>query len=154
ARQHARRSLDSDPASKLRHFPHLLWINLDRETSRRTYMENQLKPFSFPHTRIAGYDGSAEDPTAYLTHPNNRRALTDPEIGATISHLKAIKYFLDNLAAQYVVIAEDDLDLSICRFWDFDWDYVIEHLPYDWDVIQLAIICWPQFMRPSIHPRQ
>lgn len=153
-RLRSRRPRRSKPTDKLRHFPHLLWINLDREESRKAYMENQLKPYAFPHTRISAYDGSSEDLTQHLTHPHNRCNLSNPEIGATISHLKAIKYFLDHLDAEHVVIAEDDLDLSICQFWDFDWDYVVAHLPYDWDVVQLAIICWPQYLITKIHPRQ
>ena len=150
----ARRFSRVKPAEKLRHFPHLLWINLDRETSRKTYMEKQLKAYSFPHTRISGYDGSSEDLTRHLTHPGDRCDLSSAELGATMSHLKAIKYFLDQVDGEYAVVAEDDVDLGMCRFWDFDWDYVVEHLPYDWDVVQLAIICWPEHRRTNIHPRR
>src|SRR5262249_4457846 len=43
---------------------------------------------------------------------------------------------------------------STCRFWGFDWDYVMAHLPYDWDVVQLAIICRPDYLITRIHPRR
>ena len=36
---------------------------------------------------------------------------------------------------------EDDCDLDLVRFWNFSWGDFAAHVPYDWDVIQLAIIC-------------
>jgi hypothetical protein len=36
---------------------------------------------------------------------------------------------------------EDDCDLDVVRFWNFNWIDVYAYFPYDWDVIQLAIIC-------------
>jgi GR25 family glycosyltransferase involved in LPS biosynthesis len=149
----ARRFPGLKPADKLKRFPRVLWINLEREKSRRTFMETQLGRYSIRGTRISGYDGSAEDLTRHLTDPDNRCGLRDAEIGATLSHLKAIEHFLDSSDDEYAIIAEDDLDLGICRFWDFDWDYAFQHLPFDWDIVQLAIICRPEQMKPQIHLR-
>jgi hypothetical protein len=36
---------------------------------------------------------------------------------------------------------EDDVDLQTVRFWNFTWSDFVSKVPYDWDVIQLAIIC-------------
>jgi hypothetical protein len=36
---------------------------------------------------------------------------------------------------------EDDVDISTAKFWDFKWIDFMAHVPYDWDVVQLAIIC-------------
>ena len=36
---------------------------------------------------------------------------------------------------------EDDCYLDIVRYWNFDWKSVVAKFPYDWDVVQLAIIC-------------
>jgi hypothetical protein len=36
---------------------------------------------------------------------------------------------------------EDDVDLQLARFWNFTWSDIIAKVPYDYDVIQLAIIC-------------
>jgi hypothetical protein len=36
---------------------------------------------------------------------------------------------------------EDDVDLQTARFWNFTWSDFIAKVPYDYDVIQLAIIC-------------
>jgi len=36
---------------------------------------------------------------------------------------------------------EDDIDLNLVKFWNFTWRDFMSKLPYDWDVVQLAIIC-------------
>ena len=36
---------------------------------------------------------------------------------------------------------EDDCYLDIVRYWNFDWKSVVAKFPYDWDVVQLTIIC-------------
>jgi len=36
---------------------------------------------------------------------------------------------------------EDDCSLDLVRFWNFKWNELYAHFPYDYDVVQLAIIC-------------
>jgi hypothetical protein len=36
---------------------------------------------------------------------------------------------------------EDDVDLQLVKNWDFSWKDFYSLVPYDWDVVQLAIIC-------------
>jgi hypothetical protein len=36
---------------------------------------------------------------------------------------------------------EDDCNLDLVKYWNFTWDDFYSRVPYDWDVIQLAIIC-------------
>jgi hypothetical protein len=33
---------------------------------------------------------------------------------------------------------EDDYDLGLIEYWHFDWSYLMERIPYDWDCIQLG----------------
>ena len=67
--------------------------------------------------------------------------MTSGEIGCTTSHLKAIKHWLDTSDSSYAVIMEDDVSLDTVKYWDFSWSNFMSKVPYDWDVIQLAIIC-------------
>ena len=66
--------------------------------------------------------------------------MTSGEIGCTTSHLKALQEFLKT-DEKYAIIMEDDVDISIPKFWSFTWVDFMAHVPYDWDVVQLAIIC-------------
>jgi len=52
-----------------------------------------------------------------------------------------MKHFLDNSDAPYAIIMEDDCDMEVVRFWNFNWADVVAHFPYDYDVVQIAIIC-------------
>jgi hypothetical protein len=36
---------------------------------------------------------------------------------------------------------EDDCNLELAKFWNFTWTDFMAHAPYDYDVIQIAIIC-------------
>lgn len=36
---------------------------------------------------------------------------------------------------------EDDIDLSAIEYWNFDWEYLMNNIPYDWDCIQFSCLC-------------
>ena len=48
--------------------------------------------------------------------------------------------FLDT-DAPYAIMMEDDCNLDTVHHWNFTWNDFVAHLPYDYDVVQLAIIC-------------
>ena len=47
---------------------------------------------------------------------------------------------------------EDDCDISIAQFWTFTWRQFISRMPYDWDTVQLAVIC-PGELHVQVHRR-
>ena len=52
---------------KLANIPHIYWLNLDSDTDRRQYMEQQFEYWDIKnHTRISGYDGRIDDVSSYL----------------------------------------------------------------------------------------
>jgi GR25 family glycosyltransferase involved in LPS biosynthesis len=104
-------------------------------------MEDQFKYWEIEnYTRISAYDGRSDDLSDIIKgrYPDN---MTSGEIGCTTSHLKAIKHWYETSDSPYAIFMEDDVDLDIARFWDFSWIDFCSKLPYDWDVVQLAIIC-------------
>jgi len=128
---------------KLNYLPPIYYLNLDGQPERRKYLEDHfdywgIRPDNY--TRISGYDGRNDDLSGILKgrYPEN---MTSGEVGCTTSHLKAIKQWYDTSDSPYALIMEDDIDLSIARCWNFSWNEFMANLPYDWDVIQLAIIC-------------
>jgi hypothetical protein len=126
---------------KLKNIPPVYYLNLDEQPERKGYMEEQLKYWEIEnYTRISAYDGRQDDLSDIIKgcYPEN---MTSGEIGCTTSHLKAIKYWMETSDSPYALFMEDDVDLNIARFWNFTWTEFASKLPYDWDVIQLAIIC-------------
>jgi len=128
---------------KLNYLPPIYYLNLDGQPERRKYLEDHfdywgIRPDNY--TRVSGYDGRNDDLSGILKgrYPEN---MTSGEVGCTTSHLKAIKHWYDTSDSPYALIMEDDIDLSLARCWNFSWNEFMANLPYDWDVIQLAIIC-------------
>ena len=128
-------------AYKLKGLPPLYYINIDGEPERDAYMKAQIKYWEIEDaTRISAYDGREDDLSDIIKgrYPEN---MTSGEIGCTTSHLKAIKYWMETSDSPCAIIAEDDLELDTVRHWNFTWKDFYSLVPYDYDVVQLAIIC-------------
>ena len=128
-------------AYKLKNFGPVYYLNLDGQPERRQYMEEQFKYWQVEnYERISAYDGRDDD-LSDIIKGRYPETMTSGEIGCTTSHLKAIKHWYETSDSPYAIIVEDDLDLQLARFWNFTWSDFVAKLPYDWDVVQLAIIC-------------
>jgi len=126
---------------KLQGIGPIYYLNLDGQPERREYMENQFKYWEIEnYTRISAHDGRSDDLSDIISgrYPDN---MISGEIGCTTSHLKAIKHWIETTDSPYAIIMEDDVDLDLIKCWDFTWKDFYSQLPYDWDVVQLAIIC-------------
>ena len=139
-------------AFKLRGFGPIYCINLDAQPERWQYMEEQFKYWELKdYHRISAYDGRADDLSHILKgkYPDN---MTGGEIGCTTSHLKAIKHWMETSDSPYAIMMEDDCDLDLAKCWNFTWEDFYGHFPYDWDVVQMAIICTGD-LHVKIHKR-
>lgn len=128
-------------AYKLKNFGPIYYLNLDDQPERKQYMEDQFRYWEIEdYTRISAYDGRDDDLGSILKgrYPEN---VTSGEVGCITSHLKAIKHWYETSDSPYAVIMEDDCNLDLVKYWDFTWTDFYSRLPYDWDVVQLAIIC-------------
>ena len=137
---------------KLKNFGPIYYLNLDNQPERKEYMEDQFKYWEIEdYTRISAYDGREDDLGSILKgrYPDN---VTSGEVGCITSHLKAIKYWYETSDSPYAVIMEDDCNLDLVKYWNFTWDDFYSRAPYDWDVIQLAIICTGN-IHVSLHKR-
>ena len=137
---------------KLDYFPPVLWLNLDRCVDRQLYMVEHLDYWGIKnHTRISGIDGKEDDPSSYLkgTVPDN---MNSGEIGCVLTHLSALKYFVEETDHDEIIIMEDDVDLSPARHWTFTWRDVRKKLPINFDTCQFTIIN-PNGIQLKLHHR-
>ena len=126
---------------KLKGMPPIYYLNLDGQPERKQYMEDQFKYWEIEnYERISAYDGRDDDLSDIIKgrYPDN---MSSGEVGCTTSHLKALQHHLKTSDAPCAVIMEDDVDLQIVKNWNFTWKDFYALVPYDYDVIQLAIIC-------------
>ena len=128
-------------AYKLNNIGPIYCLNLDGQPERWEYMQSQFKYWNIEDkvTRISAYDGR-EDDLSDIIKGRYPTMMASGEVGCTTSHLKAMKEFLKT-DAPYAIIMEDDCDLDLVKYWNFTWDDFFAHIPYDWDVVQIAIIC-------------
>jgi hypothetical protein len=125
---------------KLKGLPPIYYINLDHRTDRREYMESQ-----FDHWGIKDYHRVSA--SKYLSTEENKweHLVLDESISFgsaavanSITHLEMIKNWLETTNEPYMIMMEDDYDLSLIEYWNFDWEYLMNNIPYDWDCIQLG----------------
>ena len=127
--------------SKLNNFGPIYYLNLDGQPDRKQYMEDQFEYWGVTnYTRISAYDGRDDD-LSDIIKGSYPESMTSGEIGCITSHLKAIKHWMETSDSTYAIIMEDDCKLDLAHYWNFTWDDFSCRLPYDWDVVQLAIIC-------------
>ena len=127
-------------AYKLNGIGPIYCINLDGQPERWEYMQQQFKYWQIEnYTRISAYDGRDDDLSDIVTgkYPDS---MSSGEIGCTTSHLRAMKEFLKT-DAPYAIMMEDDCSLDLVQTWNFTWKDFYTNFPYDWDVVQIAIIC-------------
>ena len=128
-------------AYKLQGIGPIYCINLDGQPERWQYMKSQFDYWEVDnYTRISAYDGRDDDLSGIIKgkYPEN---MSSGEVGCTTSHLKAMKHYLETSDSPYAIMMEDDCSLDLVRFWNFKWSDLYAYFPYDYDVVQLAIIC-------------
>lgn len=135
-------SLDRNKSAyKLQNFGPIYCINLDGQPERWDYMEQQFEYWELSdYHRVSAYDGR-EDDLGDILKGRYPEHMTSGEVGCVTSHLKAIKHWYETSDSPYAIIMEDDCNLDTVRYWNFTWQDAVSRFPYDWDLVQLAIIC-------------
>jgi len=119
--------------NKIKFIDHIVWINLDRSTTRRNHMNQELSNIKdISNTRIQGIDGN-DDVAKYISHNNS--TITQHELACTLSHLKAINY-LKMLDGNYFMILEDDVSFEYMKYIPHDLEKIIKDSP-PFDILQL-----------------
>ena len=136
-----------DLKNKLKGVPPIILLTLDGNLDRQEYTETQYDYWGIKnYTKVSGskYQLSTYEDWKDLVILNpfdenyKRKNHHIAEISITLSHLINIKNWLENSSDPYVIIMEDDYDLSFIEYWHFDWEYLMNNIPYDWDCIQMS----------------
>ena len=121
-------------------FP-VYYLNLNKDMTRRHYMESQFKRNNIKATRIpAIYGKNSENITNGVIQGMrfiNDFDITRSELGCSLSHIIAIKKAYEN-NDEYAVILEDDTSIDLMKLWDEDLPDLIKKIEEDWDIIQLS----------------
>lgn len=147
---------------KLKNIPKIYYINLDERPDRKNYIESQFDKFkignfekySSSKYRIDNFDEWRSkiiyDPRIDIDQTKKSDII---ETAQTITYINVIEDWLKNSNEKYAIILEDDYDLSMINYWHFDWNFFMNNIPYDWDVIQLSYenrFNYPCFLHPTL----
>ena len=144
---------------KLEGIPSIYYLNLDSEIERREYMESQFEKWELKNVkRFSGSQYLAKNYNDWknIVHFNDivpDRNHFHLKISIVISTLDMIRYWLETTNEQYLILMEDDYDLNLIEYWHFDWEYLMNNIPYDWDCIQMSFengTVYPCYLHPII----
>lgn len=133
--------------NKLGGFGPVYVINLPRRTDRLEHIKKIFKDYDITnYTIIDAFDAKDELDHLIDYKPVIRKSVRKVEVATTMSHIKAIKYWIDNSDTDYAIFCEDDLSFDTVQYWGWNWQEFIDSINIDFDVIQLSIT---QFSNPK-----
>jgi hypothetical protein len=142
--------------NKLEGMPSIYYTNLDHRVDRKEYMETQFNYWQIKnYHRISSskYLSTEEKKWEYLVL-DKFLCFGSAQVANSITHLEMIKNWLKTTNEEYMIIMEDDYDLSLIDYWNFDWNYLMNNIPKNWDCIQLGFEnnkFIPFFLHPTHH---
>ena len=126
---------------KLKGIPNIYYLNLDDAVDRKIYMESQFDYWKITnYYRVSTTKFSVSNIDEWKSSISNEKnyILNYRYTSIFINHINMIKNWLETTNDSYMIMMEDDYDLSLINYWNFDWEYLMKNLPYDWDCIQLG----------------
>jgi len=140
--------------NKLKNFPHIYYTNLDNRTDRRDYMEEQFDYWKLPSTRVSGskFLASTINDWAKDYVVGSVTGIPAYALGNAVTHLEFMKKWINTSEEEYLLLMEDDYDLTLFQYWNFDWEYLMNRVPYDWDCLQLGYES-DEFLPFFLHPK-
>lgn len=126
------------PKSKLKDFPNVYYISLEESSDRRESLEKSFSDYGIQNlTPIISkrFSESGDKVSGEQLH-----ILDGGTIGCVVSHLKMIRKWYEETTDEYAFFCEDDLSLETIKDWNFTWKDFINHLPSDWECVQLCCI--------------
>jgi hypothetical protein len=122
----------------LNSIPPIRYLNLDKDEGRRFYIEKQFEKYGITNfTRISadryGVDNYKEWTFEGELNENYR-------LSTLLNQCQSIVDWYDENISETCIIAEDDINLDLCKYWGFDWKYFEYHLPCNWDCVQLHVV--------------
>ena len=123
----------------LKDFGPIYVINLKSREDRLDHIKKEFNKYNIKdYTVIEAVDGSNED-LSLLVESIDSIPLSKNELACSISHLKAIKYWLNTSKSDYAIIVEDDLILETVNNWQWTWNDFLSKIDTHYEILQLSI---------------
>ena len=132
--------------NKLKGLPKIYYLNLDSRKDKADWMESQFEKYkisNYERYSASSYKASEFDSWKHLVIGCQEKIYKQEkrhrvECASSMSTLDMIRHWLTTSDDPYCILMEDDYDLYPIDYWHFDWEYLMNNIPYDWDCIQLG----------------
>lgn len=126
---------------KFKNIPHIFYLNLDQREDKKTYIEKQFQLLGIKNfTRISANRFSPNTFDLWKTKLIGKPLNEVARLSTLLNQLQVIIDWYDSNSSKYCIIAEDDINFLIGKYWPFTWEYFFSKLPCNWDCIQLHVI--------------
>ena len=125
--------------NKLKNIPSINCISLEESVDRRNHFVEQFKNYGVEDKisfHISERFGEVKETLEFEEGYDDKSC--DGNKSIFVAHLKNIKNWYDNTTEEYALFCEDDLSLQPVKYWNFTWKDLMEHLPSDWECVQLT----------------
>lgn len=138
---------------KLTGFSPVYVINLESRADRLEHIKKQFLDYGINEYNVfSAVDGETFDFDSAVFE-KNKIPLSNGELGASLSHLKVIEYWLNTSESDYAIIVEDDLSLETVDKWNFKFNDFIKSVNKPYDMLQLCII-QNHIINTNLHMRE
>jgi hypothetical protein len=140
--------------NKLSGIPAIYYINYDHHANRNEHMDrnlSNLKVNEYHRVSASKYTENNLDEWKHLLLDIENYKLSFNTAGYSIICIQLLQNWLETTDDPYLIITKDTIDFGIIPYWHFDWNYLMENIPYDWDCIQMGfenIQCIPFYLHP------
>jgi hypothetical protein len=124
--------------NKLTNFPSINCVSITESQDRRYELIKQLKEYNISEDKVNFHVFEKYKSGDHTFIGSKIDLLLEDGLGPLSSHLKAIKYWLENTDEEESFFCEDDLGLETLKYWDFNWDQFYQKIPKDFGIVQLV----------------
>lgn len=145
-----------DLNNKLSGCPHIYYFNYDEHVNRDEHMDRNLsnaKVEKYSKVSVSKYTNKNYDDWKDILVEHENYKLSVNTAGYTISFIEFLKSWLENTDDPYLIVTKDTIDFGLIDHWHFDWKYMMNKIPYDWDCIQMGfenVQCIPFYLHPIL----
>jgi hypothetical protein len=131
-------------SEKLKNFPSVNYTSLRESVDRRKFMQDQFDHFGITKTSVYQTERYTEiSDYVKCTGTGVVNDAVTSQLGTMISHLNLMRNWYVSTNEDYAIFCEDDVSFESIKYWNFTWEDFVEHLPENWECIQLTKVMVP-----------
>ena len=128
-------------------------INLKRDKERLDKMKKQFKDYGVSNYHVFEAVDGNKDNLEDMVGNFDKMLISKSELSCTISHIKAMQYWLQNSNSEYAIFMEDDISFETVDLWPWTFSDFLSKIDAVYNMLQLSIIHYFK-VNTSIHLRE